>query len=177
MIDDARKRIEAIVAQAKEALADPSRLGGKKAFVYGGLLAVSLVLFLTLGGSRKYPDPPPSEIGVVGPGVSVEMEAVSLPIAPGREVPEEIPSTWETWGRDLFATGRHAPVERPDDPAAGLALSGISWRDGQGVVLIDDLILREGERVYGSEIVNILPGCVVLDQDGHKVVLCMSGEG
>lgn len=176
MIDAIRQRIEPILVRVKEQISDPSRFGKKKTLAYGGLLAVSLVLFLMFGGSRKYPDAPP-EIGAVGSIGSSEAGAPALPTASGRRAPEEIPVTWEVWGHDPFSTRRSAPVVQPEDPLPGLALSGISWRDGEGVVLIDDLILREGETVQGAEIVNILPGCVVLERGGHKVVLCMSGEG
>jgi hypothetical protein len=184
MMNAARKYLDPVVARLKEEFSDPSRFGQKRWLAYGGLLIISFVLFLTVGGSRKYPDAPP-EIGYVDVGGTTGemggrlagMGEPGLPPAFGREVPDEVPVTWETWGRDPFSAGMAAPVALPDDPAPDLALSAISWRDGEAVVLIDDFILRKGETIQGSEIVNILPGCVILERDGRRFVLRLREDG
>jgi hypothetical protein len=176
--------VATLVKTLKERVPVGSQIGRKRWIAYGGLLVVSTVLFLVLGGSRKVPDASPSGGGTVESG-DVFREYSQRLAGLGESRPprvsevgfsEEITPVFKTWGRDPFAIERKVIGELPFDGSAEFHFSGISWKRGEAVVLIDDFILREGESIHGAEILNILPGCVVLNRNGRKIILCLRGE-
>jgi hypothetical protein len=75
---------------------------------------------------------------------------------------------YNQWGRDPFVL----PSARGGEESGlegGLRLSAIIYRRNNGVAIINDHILRRGDRIDGEEIARILEDRVILrDSSGEK---------
>ena len=80
-----------------------------------------------------------------------------------------------TWGRDPF---EGPPQIAADDSVAGqkfLVLKAISWKNDTAYVLINDLILREGQTKEGISLLEV-KGKQVLCRKGGQVFNLILGE-
>jgi hypothetical protein len=103
---------------------------------------------------------------------------------PGKTVPRilrtGVPAiTFTEWGRDPFAGALSLALAAEGataDSASALALHGIAWKNGQGMVLIGDKILRQGERVDDLDVLEIFPDRALVRQNGKLLVLLLRDE-
>lgn len=122
---------------------------------------------------------PPNE-PAVSSDADMAVAAAAKPeesISKNRNIPEnrkrsqlEQPETYSTWGRDPFSgfyhlTSRQAKADSSDP----LTLNGIIWKDGKGLALIGNEILKEGDRMGHLEIVAIKRNQVVC-RKGKKLI-------
>jgi len=158
----------------------------KKWFAYGGLLIVSLVLFLALGGSRPRPamNIPAGDAEMLIGNTFKEMDerlvGMGEPDQPGidwEKVPEGLDPVYETWGENPFSIRYGEKEEDIVVRQSDLSLSAISWRNGEAVVLINDAILKVGDFVDGAEVLAILTDSVILQRSDKRVILDLSGGG
>ncbi len=70
------------------------------------------------------------------------------------------------WGRDPFILSL-TPIQR----VGSLELTGISWKDGKAIAIISDYIVREGDLIQGSQILEIGKNNVVIKKGGRKYIL------
>ena len=179
-----RDKLSPFFEKARAWIGDTGQFRSKKGLGYGLMLVTSTILFLTMGGSRqKPPEGPPSiDPGIAGGEVDSvitegreEMEMARSRAAGSETPPEVIEPVYETWGRDPFTTlGPFREVTRlPEDP--GLSLSAISWKDGEAIALINDFVVREGDVVEGARVIDITSGSVILNRDGRRFNLTLSG--
>jgi len=177
------KTISSFTERFRNQLGGAKQVREKRWIAYGVLLAISLILFLAVGGSKqKYPDFLPSggeEImsSEVFRDLSEKLVGLRKPKQLGMDwetVPEGIIPVYKTWGRDPFVSEKSRDVER-QETAPDLKLSAISWKGGEPIVLINDLVLRRGESVEGAEVVEIYPRSVVLISSGERIVLSLDG--
>lgn len=104
----------------------------------------------------------------------------------GASVPESLVdldlqwlSEWQAksrWGRDPFYRDRVAKKIGGEESAENqneeeLSLSAIIFRDGKGVAIINEQILRKGDSIGGGVISRILPDRVLLREGGEVIVL------
>jgi hypothetical protein len=169
----------------REQFSDTSQFREKKWIAYFALLAVSMVLFLAVGGSRRrVPDviPPGSEgksSGEVFQDLSDKLARLgeTHPLDIDWEaIPDDVVPLYKSWGRDPFLSVRDQGVinqERVPD----LHLSAISWKNGEAIVLINDFILKRGETIQGVEVVEIYPRSVVLRRGSERIILGLHGGG
>ena len=69
------------------------------------------------------------------------------------------------WGRDPFVATSMAPGEE-SGTVSGLNLTAIIYRRNSGVAIINNRILRKGDRINGKEISQILEDRVILRDGG-----------
>ncbi len=177
--------ITSFLDRLKQRFEGASQSDRKKWVAYGALLLISLVLFISLGGSRrKYPDTATTSDGGV---TSAEMfgdlsekltriGGQDLSYAGGEITMEDINPVHRTWGRDPFASLREDQDILRDTGDHDLSLSAISWRGGEAVVLINDSVLREGETVNGAEVAEIHTSSVILERNGKRITLRLKGD-
>ena len=75
---------------------------------------------------------------------------------------------YRQWGRDPFVA---SPISSGDESGmiGGLKLSAIIYRKNSGIAIINNRILRKGDRINGKEISQILEDRVVLrDSSGDR---------
>ena len=75
---------------------------------------------------------------------------------------------YRQWGRDPFAV---SPITSGEESGTvgGLKLSAIIYRKNSGVAIINNRILRKGDRINGKEISQILEDRVILrDSSGDR---------
>lgn len=156
----------------------------KKWLAYGGLLIVSFVLFIALGGSRPRPamniPGGDTEALVANTFQEIDERLVGMGELDQQGIdwdrmPEGLDPVYETWGRDPFASRYREGVSDIGIHDSDLSLSAISWKGTEAFVLINDSILEEGDRVDGAEVVKIFTDSVVLLKNGRQIVLNMSG--
>ena len=84
--------------------------------------------------------------------------------------------TYEQWGRDPFRGA--LKLEQEDSSADSIAfrLSGIVHNGSTALALIDDYIVRQGEKTEDFEVVRILPDRVILRHAGKLVTLHLDQE-
>jgi len=178
------KKAFSFLDQLKDRFNGSSQSDRKKWAAYAVLLLISLVIFISLGGSKsKYPDVVTVDEGVANVEMFgnmseklTRMDGVDLSYAGDTITMEDIDPVHNTWGRDPFIPilGEQIIPRRTRDN--NLSLSAISWKGGEAVVLINDFILREGESADGAEVVEIHPSSVILNQDGERITLRLKGD-
>jgi len=78
---------------------------------------------------------------------------------------------YKQWGRDPFVLPSAQGVAE-SGTEGGLKLSAIIYRKNSGVAIINDRILRKGDRIGGKEIAQILADRVILrDGSGERELL------
>lgn len=78
---------------------------------------------------------------------------------------------YKQWGRDPFDLPSAQGGEE-SGTEGGLKLSAIIYRKNRGVAIINDRILRKGDRIGGKEIARILADRVILrDGSGERELL------
>jgi len=94
---------------------------------------------------------------------------LNLISAPAQDrIPDE---PFRRWGRDPFILPEMKSSRNSIPTEDGLHLSAIIYRDGDGVAIINNRILREGDSVEGKRIEEILPDRVVLtDSTGRREI-------
>lgn len=81
----------------------------------------------------------------------------------------------EDWGRDPFDTTAGSEVLLNDTKPGGFWLTGILYREGRQVAIINRVLLRPGDEIQGALVWSIQSDHVVLVQDGREIVLRMGG--
>ena len=95
-------------------------------------------------------------------------------VAATRSLPGGSDKHFETWGRDPFSVGTISPGSRPTydlkapSEVKAPELKGMFWKDGKSVVMINDVILGEGEEQAGLKIHSI-KGLEVLCSQGSRM--------
>jgi len=80
---------------------------------------------------------------------------------------------FETWGRDPFATPE---LESQKAAAARLNLKGMFWMDGRPYVLINDVVLAEGQEKKGIKVERIEGKTVYCRRGGQSITLQWSAK-
>ncbi len=129
----------------------------------GGGLIVLLLIWTYAGGSKQKPKPvKASDADVVN---SVKSTVAGNPSANNTDRKMH----FENWGRDPFMDRytRMANAEKAEDDAVGkLVVKGVFYRGGKPRVLINDIVLGEGEEKDGLYVESI----------GDHVVRCRKGN-
>lgn len=105
-----------------------------------------------------------------GGGTAVRFDLPPLPedIAQKQKLGAE-----QSWGRNPFVLNA---VVTPGQPAqqsllSGLEVTAIVLRDGVGMAVIGEDIVREGDKLRGYTVTKISSGGIELEKDGEKVVM------
>jgi hypothetical protein len=69
------------------------------------------------------------------------------------------------------AAAAPAPAAAPASPARELRLMAISERDGAPIAVVNDSVVREGDRVDGARVLHIAPTEVVVEVGGARRTL------
>lgn len=81
----------------------------------------------------------------------------------------------ENWGRDPFRDMTKKVVRRakpkPRRYVPTFRLEAISYRDGNSIALINDRILRKGDKISGYRVMDIGSERVVLSNSKNRIVL------
>jgi hypothetical protein len=176
--------IASLTDKFRDQIGDVSQFKDKKWISYGAMLALSLILLLTLGGSkgRRSEIVPSGNENVLAGEVFEEMsdrlvrlgEPDQLSID-WEKIPEGIDPIYENWGHDPFAVRNRKLESRAGWAAMKYQLSAISWKDGEPIVLINDCILSRGEEIEGAEILRIYRDSVILQKGEERIVISLSG--
>ena len=78
----------------------------------------------------------------------------------------------QSWKRDPFllpAEEKRKSILREE--VASFSLSGIVWKEGTPLALIDDYIVREGDTIEGYTVAKIAQDKVILEEAGKKYEL------
>ena len=94
-------------------------------------------------------------------------------VAATRSLPSGGSKHFESWGRDPFSIGATPSGSSPayslkEQQVKTPKLKGIFWKDGKSHVIIDDVILGEGEEQAGIKIHSI-KGSEVLCSQGSRM--------
>lgn len=164
--------------------ADP--INRKKWITYGGLLIVSFVLFLALGGSKPGSpiDIPPGDTEMLVGSTFQEMNdrlvGMGKPDLSGVDwegIPDGLVPVYRTWGRDPFAFRNQRGGAKLSLKKSDLSLSAISWKGDEAIILINDSILKKGDFVDGAKVLEIFMDSVILQMDDKQIVLSLNGAG
>lgn len=84
----------------------------------------------------------------------------------------------ETWGRDPFREAYRLAVfdTSQTDSTTRLVLKGIIWKGNKAFVLINDAILRKGEKLGDLKILDIKRERVICKQGNNVVTLFLDDE-
>jgi hypothetical protein len=97
-------------------------------------------------------------------GTSVPESLVDLDIKPPSPRPVA-----PRWGRDPFSLGK---LETKNEDGGGtLSLSAIIFREGKGVAIVNDQIVRKGDSIGGKVVGDILSDRVILRERGRIIEL------
>jgi hypothetical protein len=175
-----------LIEKIRDQFGNAESVSRKKWIAYAGLLIVSFVLFLTLGGSKPGStiDVPAGNTEMLIGGTFREMSdrlvGMGEPDRPGidwEEIPEGLDPVYESWGRDPFAFRYRDRMTTLPLRKSDLSLSAISWRGDEAVILINDSVLKKGDLVDGAEVLEIFMNSVVLRRDDKQIVLKLNGAG
>ena len=105
--------------------------------------------------------------------VTASLQVASAPPSHPERFPsgERSRSRFNSWGRDPFVLeGELAQGIK------GLVLDGIVWDEQNPLAMINDEVLRVGDTIGNSRIVNITQTEVTLKEGGSKFTLRLGGE-
>lgn len=150
----------------------------------GLVLVVAVIFFHDLFRSGKGP-PPPSKPPVVKPAPkdTAPQSPVATPQSPARPTSRPwlagVPD--QPWQRDPFAVD---PKRLPpgalgleERPFPSLKVSGIVWGPNGYKALVNDSVVRAGDKVEGARIVRITPKGVVVEKEGQVRFIPLAQEG
>ena len=84
------------------------------------------------------------------------------------------------WGRDPFVPidFRQAAVTAkeklaPAPKSESYWLTGVFYRRGRNLAIINRILVREGEEIFGMKVIKILPDRVLIEKEGEEIILRM----
>lgn len=92
------------------------------------------------------------------------IDKVKTEVKSEKDVRSDSALHYDSWGRDPFSTPE---LEKRKAGASSLNLKGMFWMDGKPYVLINDVVLSEGEEKKGIKVNRI---------DGKKVYCTRGGQ-
>lgn len=141
-------------------------------------LVFILVIALTSSFRRmKKKRLPRKEEPKVEASASETEEAETIEVSKKEPASEEVRkmqlARWgQSWKRNPFLLPqREKEKSILREEGFSFSLSGIVWKEGAPLALIDDYIVRKGETLEGYTVANITQDRVILEQDGKKYEL------
>ncbi len=127
------------------------------------VLAASVLLVFDLLSPRRATHRPPSQ----AEQQSVKGDPASAATSERRLAPPPPPN--QPWRRDPFAIeARRLPSGRTSNPFSSLKISGIVWGSSGYKALVNDKVVRAGDRVNGARIIRITPKGIEVEKDGDR---------
>ena len=152
------------------------------------VIAVGLVFIAVLAVMQFVVKKKPKEVNysaregdavvtVLGAGVQTPggASAVKFDLPP---LPEDIAQkqklgAQQPWGRNPFVLNAVVMEGDPaqDNPLSGLEVTAIVLREGTGMAVVGEDIVREGDKLRGYTVIKISDQGIELEKDGKKVVM------
>ena len=145
------------------------------------VVAAGFVVFFGLPGSTS-PKPQatavPAALSPPSPSSTTAADqerSQSASAADRQRTEEDLPRAIELPPRPPIAVAppviEPSPTPQPSSPPPRFALSAIGERDGHPIAMINDQIVRVGDRIAGAEVTHIGPTSVDLLLDGQPIHL------
>lgn len=121
--------------------------------------AVAAFIFLAIStfskmGAKKAAAPP------------VPAQSPDIAVTQTPKKPADAQKKDQEWGRDPFILGKLTAGE-----GIGLALNGIIWDATEPYAIINDEVVRRGDRIGGCKVVDIKEDRVILDNGTEQITL------
>ena len=148
-----------------------------------GLVLVAAAIlfqdFLPSGKGPTHPSPSKPPVAKTSPKDAALPSPVASPQSPVRPTPPVVPD--QPWQRDPFAVDlRRLPPGTqglPEPSFPSLKVSGIVWGPNGYKALVNDHVVRAGDKVEGARIVRITPKGVVVEKEGQVRFIPLAQEG
>ncbi len=126
-------------------------------------IGVIFLIFLVLGNVQKIQA---KKRSMAKSGAAIT-SSMSVPIS--FEAPEIEESTIKQgWGRDPFSSGANTPE---DIEFEGLVVNGIMWDKDNPLAIINDDVVKVGDKLGDLKVVEITKTSVILEQNGERHTL------
>ena len=93
------------------------------------------------------------------------------PVSPFEAAERPAPAMETKWGRDPFSLEAYS-----DNATQGLTLNGIVWDANNPYAIINNNIVKLGDRVNDMTVIQINEKDVIVDQDGQQFTLDLQGN-
>ena len=144
------------------------------AVILAGLSLIAISVGGRLFGKKAAPPAPAAGMQAATTG---DAQAVKFELPPLAEdiVKKQRLGARRPWGRNPFAVASTAMPKMEEAPPvsslAGLAISAIVLREGSGMAMVNDEIVRPGDTLRGYKVVKIDMSGIILEKEGEKVVI------
>ncbi|MDP3921657.1 MAG: hypothetical protein Q8R76_12735 [Candidatus Omnitrophota bacterium] len=84
------------------------------------------------------------------------------------------------WGRDPFVpldyeraavAAKEKLMPEAETKDESYWLSGVLYRKGRSVAIINRVLVREGDEIFGAKVVKILPDRVLMSKAGKEIII------
>ena len=137
------------------------------------LVGAGIYQFVLYPASQKKNAPSPGQTSVPQ-NVTAAKPNVAAASEPSAQKAVVVSKVYEDWGRDPFSYSKtlDAVVRKSvSKPKINRHLRGILWKEGKTYVIIDDLILGEGDEENGLKVERIEGSTVVCRENGRTFTL------